>query len=74
MRVLVYVRMATRRHLARLSSHVFPPKASLYHAMCLIIGASLQERYSLPDDTPTYIQTLLKELDEKEENETDRVD
>jgi hypothetical protein len=39
--------------------------------MCLIIGASLQQHYSLPDSTPDYLQILLKELDEKEQTNSD---
>jgi hypothetical protein len=39
--------------------------------MCLIIGASLQQHYSLPDSTPDCLQILLKELDEKEQTNSD---
>jgi hypothetical protein len=60
--------MAGRRHFARISHQVFPAEASPYGAMCSIIGASLQQHYGLPENTPDYLQTLLKELDEAETN------
>jgi hypothetical protein len=66
--------MVARRHLGRVSSTVLTSEASPYHAMCLIIGAPLKERYSVSDGTPTYIQTLLKKLGEAEETNPDSVD
>jgi hypothetical protein len=63
--------MAARRHFARISHQVFPDGASPYDAVCSIIAASLKHRYSLPDNTPDYLQTLLKELDEKEQTNSD---
>jgi hypothetical protein len=63
--------MATRRHFARISHQVFPAEASPHRAMSSIIGASLQQHYSLPDSTPDYLQILLNELDEKEQTNSD---
>ena len=67
-------RLVARRHLGRVSSTVLSSEASPYNAICLIIGASLKERFSVPDGTPTYIQTLLKELDGAEETNPDNID
>jgi hypothetical protein len=40
----------------------------------LIIGGSVKEQFELPDGTPTYMQTLLEELDDKEETSSDHAD
>ena len=66
--------MPARRHSARVSSSVLPSEASLYRAICLIIGGSLKGQFELPDGTPTYMQTLLEELDDKEETSSDHAD
>jgi hypothetical protein len=74
MNVLLVFAMAARRHLARVSATVLPPESSPFSAMCLVIGARLRDQYNLPNSTPSYMQTLLQELEKKEEPNPDRVE
>ena len=59
--------MSARRHLGRVSSTILPSEASPYDAICKILGASLRELYGLPQGTPTYMESLVKELEAKDE-------
>ncbi len=62
------------RHIARFSYDALSSEASPYRAMCLIIGASLRDQYQKSDRTPSYMQSLLEELDEKETAGSDRTE
>jgi len=64
--------MAVRRPIRRVSSGVLSAEASPYHAICQIIGAGLRTHYRFPEQTPSYMQILLQELDDEEETNSDR--
>jgi hypothetical protein len=57
--------MSERRHSARVSAALLPKQSSLYAAMTAIIGAELQLKIAVPKAMPSYLDDLLKELDDR---------
>jgi hypothetical protein len=55
----------SHRHPARLSASLLPKDSSLYDAITAIIGSELQSRLVAPKVLPSYMDDLLKELDDR---------
>ena len=53
------------RHPARFSARLLPKESSLYDAMTAIIGAELRAKLDAPKALPTYLDDLVKELDDR---------
>ena len=54
-----------RRHPARVSATLLPKDSSLYDAMRAIIGSELRSKLEVPKAMPSYLDDLLKELDDR---------
>jgi hypothetical protein len=55
----------SHRHPARLSARLLPKESSLYDAMTAIIGAELRAKLDAPKALPSYLDDLVKELDDR---------
>ena len=56
---------ASHRHPARISATLLPKESSLYDAIRSIIGVELQSKLDAPKSLPSYLDDLLKELDDR---------
>jgi hypothetical protein len=56
---------ASYRHPARVSATLLPKDSSLYDAMRAIIGSELRSKLEVPKAMPSYLDDLLKELDDR---------
>ena len=56
---------ASHRHPARVSAALLPKDSSLYDAMRAIIGSELRSKLDVPKVMPSYLDDLLKELDDR---------
>ena len=55
----------SHRHPARVSATFLPKDSSLYDAIRAIIGSELRSKLEVPKATPSYLDDLLKELDDR---------
>ena len=55
----------SHRHPARVSAALLPKDISLYDAMRAIIGSELRSKLEVPKAMPSYLEDLLKELDDR---------
>jgi hypothetical protein len=55
----------SHRHPARVSATLSRKDSSLYDAMRAIIGAELRSKLDVPKFMPSYLDDLLKELDDR---------
>ena len=55
----------SHRHPARVSATLLHKDSSLYDAMRAIIGAQLRSKLDMPKFMPSYLDDLLKELDDR---------
>ena len=55
----------SHRHPARVSATLLHKDSSLYDAMRAIIGAELRSKLDIPKVMPSYLDDLLKELDDR---------
>jgi hypothetical protein len=53
------------RHPARVSATLLPKDSSLFDAMRAIIGSELRSKLEVPKAMPSYLDALLKELDDR---------
>ena len=56
---------ASHRHPARVSATLLPKDSSLFDAMRAIIGSELRSKLEVPKAMPSYLDDLLKELDDR---------
>jgi len=56
---------ASHRHPARVSATLLPKDSSLFDAMRAIIGSELKSKLEVPKAMPSYLEDLLKELDDR---------
>jgi hypothetical protein len=56
---------ASHRHPARASATLLPKESSLYDAIRSIIGVELRSKLDAPKSLPSYLDDLLKELDDR---------
>ena len=56
---------ASHRHPARASATLLPKESSLYDAISSIIGVELRSKLDAPKSLPSYLDDLLKELDDR---------
>jgi hypothetical protein len=56
---------ASHRHPARVSATLLPKDSSLFDAMRAIIGSDLRLKLEVPKAMPSYLDDLLKELDDR---------
>ena len=56
---------ASHRHPARASATLLPKESSLYDAIRSIIGVELRSNLDAPKSLPSYLDDLLKELDDR---------
>jgi hypothetical protein len=56
---------ASHRHPGRISAALLPKDSSLYDAMRAIIGSELRLKLDVPKAMPSYLDDLLKELDDR---------
>ena len=56
---------ASYRHPARVSATLLPKDSSLYDAMRAIFGSELRSKLDVPKAMPSYLDDLLKELDDR---------
>ncbi len=55
----------SHRHPARLSASLLPKESSLYDAITVIIGSELRAKMAAPKVLPSYLDDLVKELDDR---------
>ena len=55
----------SHRHPARVSATLLHKDSSLYDAMRAIIGAELRSKLDVPKVMPSYLDDLLKELEDR---------
>jgi hypothetical protein len=55
----------SHRHPARVSGTLLHKDSSLYDAMRAIIGGELRSKLDVPEAMPSYLDDLLKELDDR---------
>jgi hypothetical protein len=55
----------SHRHPARLSASLLPKESSLYDAITAIIGSELRSKMVAPTGLPSYLDDLVKELDDR---------
>jgi hypothetical protein len=55
----------SHRHPARVSATLLPKESSLYDAIRSIIGMELRSKLDAPKSLPSYMDDLLKELDDR---------
>jgi hypothetical protein len=55
----------SHRHPARVSATLLPKESSLYDAIRSIIGMELRAKLDAPKSLPSYMDDLLKELDDR---------
>ena len=56
----------SHRYRARASATLLPKQSSLYDATRAIIGAELRSKLDAPKVIPSYLDDLLKELDDRQ--------